>query len=441
MRALQEIHGSNDWRSLVDAVDRGACILMLGPDAVTVDGTGEPLTTRLAAEMVAGGAPADAEAGLWAVAQSVLGGGDRNALYALARPYLVNARLDRETLAPLARLPFGLVVNTVPGARVEEIWRETDGPDRQTRAAYYSRAGTQDRPPAAGTTASPLVYHLFGALDDLDSLVLAESDLLDFLVGVIGGDPPLPGFLTAEMRARSKSLLFLGFRLGEWPLRVLMRALASESRRSLRSYALESRAPAPSTAQFYQEGHNVHFYRLDVPEFARRLEADVQALHLPRTATAPPPAAADSRDPLVFISYASEDRDAAGRISAALQRAGVRTWFDVDDLRGGDAWEQRITAELRHGSTIDYMVILQTPTLAGKVDAFVNVEIKLGLRRQNYFRDSADLAFIIPVTIGGGDDTLPELDGLQSVDLASPDDVDPLLAAIRGAERRKAGPG
>lgn len=39
----------------------------------------------------------------------------------------------------------------------------------------------------------------------------------------------------------------------------------------------------------------------------------------------------------VFLSYASEDADAAARICEALRAAGVEVWFDKDELRGGDA--------------------------------------------------------------------------------------------------------
>ena len=43
----------------------------------------------------------------------------------------------------------------------------------------------------------------------------------------------------------------------------------------------------------------------------------------------------------VFLSYASEDADAAQRISDALRGAGIEVWLDRSDLRGGDAWEDR----------------------------------------------------------------------------------------------------
>jgi hypothetical protein len=43
----------------------------------------------------------------------------------------------------------------------------------------------------------------------------------------------------------------------------------------------------------------------------------------------------------VFLSYASEDSEAAARIAEALRVAGFEVWFDKSELRGGDAqWRE-----------------------------------------------------------------------------------------------------
>ena len=43
----------------------------------------------------------------------------------------------------------------------------------------------------------------------------------------------------------------------------------------------------------------------------------------------------------VFLSYASQDAEAALRICEALRSAGIEVWFDQSELRGGDAWDKR----------------------------------------------------------------------------------------------------
>ena len=44
----------------------------------------------------------------------------------------------------------------------------------------------------------------------------------------------------------------------------------------------------------------------------------------------------------VFLSYASQDSEAAQRICDALRAAGIEVWFDQSELRGGDAWDRHI---------------------------------------------------------------------------------------------------
>jgi hypothetical protein len=49
----------------------------------------------------------------------------------------------------------------------------------------------------------------------------------------------------------------------------------------------------------------------------------------------------------VFLSYASQDVQAAQRICEAPRAAGIEVWFDRSELRGGDAWDQKIRREIR----------------------------------------------------------------------------------------------
>src|SRR5262245_51249237 len=44
----------------------------------------------------------------------------------------------------------------------------------------------------------------------------------------------------------------------------------------------------------------------------------------------------------VFLSYASQDAEAAAHICEALQSVGVKVWLDKSELRGGDAWDAQI---------------------------------------------------------------------------------------------------
>jgi len=49
----------------------------------------------------------------------------------------------------------------------------------------------------------------------------------------------------------------------------------------------------------------------------------------------------------VFLSYASQDAEAAQRICEALRAAGIQVWFDKSELRGGDAWDTSIRKQIK----------------------------------------------------------------------------------------------
>ena len=49
----------------------------------------------------------------------------------------------------------------------------------------------------------------------------------------------------------------------------------------------------------------------------------------------------------VFISYASQDTEAAKRICDALRAGGIEVWFDQSELRGGDIWDTTIRRQIK----------------------------------------------------------------------------------------------
>ena len=51
----------------------------------------------------------------------------------------------------------------------------------------------------------------------------------------------------------------------------------------------------------------------------------------------------------VFLSYASQDAEAAQHLCNALRAAGIEVWFDQSELRGGDVWDSSIRRQAASG--------------------------------------------------------------------------------------------
>jgi len=96
----------------------------------------------------------------------------------------------------------------------------------------------------------------------------------------------------------------------------------------------------------------------------------------------------------VFLSYASQDAEAAQCLCTALRTAGIEVWFDQSELRGGDAWDAAIRKQVKECS-------LFIPIISASTDA----------RSEGYFRREWNLAvnrmldmaedqpFLLPVVI------------------------------------------
>jgi TolB-like protein len=96
----------------------------------------------------------------------------------------------------------------------------------------------------------------------------------------------------------------------------------------------------------------------------------------------------------VFISYASQDAEAAGRICQALQAAGIEVWFDQSELRGGDAWDQSIRQQIK---TCALFVPIISKRTHERSEGYFRLEWKLAVDRSHLI--TSHKAFLLPVVI------------------------------------------
>jgi len=108
----------------------------------------------------------------------------------------------------------------------------------------------------------------------------------------------------------------------------------------------------------------------------------------------------------VFLSYASEDTDAAQRICEALRSAGVEVWFDKSELRGGDAWDQSIRRQIKNCALFIPVVSKNTDARA---EGYFRLEWKLAVDRSHLIMSNK--AFLLPVVVddtGDDDENVPD---------------------------------
>ena len=101
--------------------------------------------------------------------------------------------------------------------------------------------------------------------------------------------------------------------------------------------------------------------------------------------------------PTVFLSYASEDREAARLLKEAIPAFGLEVWHDESELGGGEAWDQKIRRQIRE---CDYFMPLVSAQTEARHEGYFRREWRLAVERTLDMAD--DHLFLLPIVI---DDT------------------------------------
>jgi hypothetical protein len=128
----------------------------------------------------------------------------------------------------------------------------------------------------------PLIYYIFGRLNNSESLVLTEDDYFDFLIGATKNRDLIPSVV--RNRLANSALLFLGFQLDDWNFRVLFRSIVTQEggdrRRNYTNVAVqidpeEGRIIEPEGARRYLETYfgqeDISIYWGNADDFAADL--------------------------------------------------------------------------------------------------------------------------------------------------------------------------
>src|SRR6516162_1861481 len=95
-----------------------------------------------------------------------------------------------------------------------------------------------------------------------------------------------------------------------------------------------------------------------------------------------------------FLSYASQDAEAASRICGALRAGGIEVWFDQSELRGGDVWDQKIRREIHDCALFVPIVSQHTQE---RLEGYFRREWKLAIERTHDMAEQK--AFLVPVVV------------------------------------------
>lgn len=349
------------WEDLLLFIDEGKVIPVIGPELITVEegDTQIPLYRWLAerlAERIE--LPRGKQLGPFdindIVANSIRRGDERDELY----PRLLQIlRAAPPTPSPwisaLAAIPnFKLFVSLTFDSQLEiALAQACHGQLPETIA--YSPNAVQDLPQPYEDLQAPVVVQLLGRASSTPDYAICDEDLLEFLHALQDAQRRPVHLFDA---LRTNHLLFLGCGFSDWLARFFLRTargMELSQKRKRWDVVADAMAGHDQSLSMFLSCFSAdsRLLEMSAARFVEELSRRWQQAHPeePERLTGQPAL----RDPgpkegSIFVSYASEDRNAALRLVEGLRAARLDVWFDRRELRPADDWARSIERGIEH---------------------------------------------------------------------------------------------
>ena len=403
------------WEDLLNFIEERRVIPIVGPELLLVDtDSGQRLLYDWIAEKLAGKLGVDLaqlpkphtlnDVVCWFLAAR----GRREEAYTRLRSILRDANFAPPlALRQLAQITdFDLFVTTTFDPLLEQaVNGERFHGAQSTEVVAYSPNRVADLPSEREKFQRPVIYHMLGRLSASPTYVISDEDMLEFICA-LQSEHLTPEKLFHELE--HNHLLLIGSSFTNWLARLFLR-MAKRHRLS----------DPRDVGEILADSHSDHDQRLVsflqqvsvrtriysgaakfVDELhrrwtARHKPADVVALGAAPQRFLPPER--EMPDQAVFISYAREDLPAVQKLKAGLDAAGVKTWFDLERLEGGDDYDRKIQRNIARCS---YFIPIVSAATERRLEAYFRREWSYALDRARNIAEGA--LFIMPVCI---DDT------------------------------------
>ena len=406
------------WDDLLNFIEERRVIPIIGPDLLRVQTDRglrplyEHLAERLAAKLSVDTAPLPKPLTLNDVVCAYLGQrGRREEAYTRLRSIMREVEFaPPEALRQLAEITdFDLFVTTTFDPLLETALNAVRyGGQPGTEVVAYAPNRVADLPSERNQFSRTVVYHLLGRLSASPTYVISDEDMLEFICA-LQSEHLTPEKLFHELE--HNHLLLIGSDFSNWLARLFLR-MAKRKRLS------DPRDVGEILADDHtmQDDRLVAFLqqvsvRTRVYGGAESFVADLHARWTRRRGGAPAGAAASSAtapvrflpparempENAIFISYAREDLPAVQKMKAAMDAAGLVTWFDLDRLESGDDYDRKIRANI---ARCGYFVPVVSATTQRRLEAYFRREWSYAVDRSRNIAEGA--VFILPVCI---DDT------------------------------------
>jgi hypothetical protein len=334
--------------------------------------------------------------------------GRREEAYTRLRSILRDANFAPPlALRQLAQITdFDLFVTTTFDPLLEQaINSERFQGARSTEVVAYSPNRVADLPMEREKLQRPVIYHLLGRLSASPTYVISDEDTLEFICA-LQSEHLTPEKLFHELE--HNHLLLIGSSFTNWLARFFLR-MAKRHRlsdpRDVGEVLADSHSGSDGRLMNFLQQVSVRTRVYSgagkfVDELHRRWMTRQGPGKVIELGPAPQrfmPPEREMPENAVFISYAREDLTAVQKLKSGLDQAGVKTWYDLGRLEGGDDYDRMIRRNIARCS---FFIPIVSATTERRLEAYFRREWSYAIDRTRNIAEGA--VFILPVCI---DDT------------------------------------
>ncbi|PIE86303.1 MAG: hypothetical protein CSA05_01310 [Bacteroidia bacterium] len=170
-------------------------------------------------------------------------------------------KFEEKIYEKIAQIPFHLIISLNPDLLLSEAMKKLNIPHE---FEFYKK---KQKPKEVNSPSmnAPLVYNMFGSIEEEESLILTHDDLFDFLLTTLGSHS-LPAKLQKALR-EADNFIFLGFNFERWYMQLLIRLLnPPEEKYTFIRYALNTQIDS-YVKSFYIEQFRIKFIESESTDF------------------------------------------------------------------------------------------------------------------------------------------------------------------------------
>jgi hypothetical protein len=206
-----------EWDFFIDKIIEEKCVLVLGPD-VFLRPDGQSQHSALMTDLDVNNNP---------LVRRYYDDDDFFLFDELHKRTLICHKIKRfyneqeplEDLMKLSEIPFHIILTVTPDKILHKAF---DKNNFSYQTGFYKK-NREPQPIKSPTRSLPLIYNLFGSIDNEESLILTHNDLYDYFKSIFS-HKSMPDKLKSQL-SEIKNIIFLGVPFDKWYMQLLLREL------------------------------------------------------------------------------------------------------------------------------------------------------------------------------------------------------------------------